>query len=449
MGATGSDWLLRGARVALGPAQSERLDLFVSKGRIANLLPPASGPLHPTGTPEPLGRVIPLEGCLLLPGLVNAHDHLEFSLFPRLGRGPFANARQWAREVYRPTESPIREQLQVPKRDRLIWGGLKNLLSGVTTVCHHNPYEPAVFDSGFPVRVVRQFGWAHSPDFSDDIPARFLATPEGRPFILHLGEATDESGRREVFGLEAMGALDGRTVLVHGVALDAEGQALVEQRGAAMVWCPSSNLFTLGTTLGGAIFARDIRLALATDSALTGDGDLLDELGVARGLDRTGSLRLYEMVTNEAAAVLRLEQGEGRLVEGGVADMVAIADPGCSPCEAIAGGFLAREAVAAETLAGHAAASETSARGNVAGQALRGAAPAEPLLVMVGGEVKLVAEEFAGRLDSRLTSRLHRIKLAGRRACLVDADVPALIASARRALGAEEPIRLAGKAIEP
>jgi cytosine/adenosine deaminase-related metal-dependent hydrolase len=209
-----------------------------------------------------------------------------------------------------------------------------------------------------------------------------------------------------------MGALDARTVLVHGVALDQEGLALVERRGAAMVWCPSSNLFTLGATLDRTVFEKKIRVALGTDSALTGEGDLLDELQVAERLGRTSQARLYEMVTSEAAAVLRLGEGEGRLAEGGVADLVAIADLGGSPCEALTGAELG-----------------------------------EPLLVIVGGEVKLVAEEFADRLDSSWTSRLRRIKTAGRRACLVDADVPGLIASARRALG-PEPLRLAGKTLE-
>jgi cytosine/adenosine deaminase-related metal-dependent hydrolase len=415
LGPIGSNWFLRGARVALSPQRAERLDVRIGGGKILELLRPGAQPgdrpAEDARWSNPAATAVDVSGCLLLPGLINAHDHLEFSLFPRLGRGPFPNAREWARAVYQPSESPVREQLQIPKPERLIWGGLKNLLSGVTTVCHHNPYQPEVFDNGFPVRVVRRFGWAHSLEFSDDLPARFAATPADEPFIVHLGEATDEAGRRQVFELDALRALDERTVLVHAVALDREGLALVEQRGASLIWCPSSNRFTLGATLDAAVFASNIRVALATDSAMTGEGDLLDELRAARQ-PGVPAARLYAMVTSESAAVLRLDQGEGKLTAGGLADLIAVDDAGGSPCEAVAG-----------------------------------AAAREPLLVMVGGELKLVDEEFAGRLNAPLPAGLRRIHTAGRRPCLVDADVPALLASARRALGAQE-VRLAGKVVD-
>jgi hypothetical protein len=57
------------------------------------------------------------------------------------GRGPYANASSWAADIYHPDKSPVKEHLLVPKAVRLVWGGIKNLLSGVTTVAHHNPYE--------------------------------------------------------------------------------------------------------------------------------------------------------------------------------------------------------------------------------------------------------------------------------------------------------------------
>src|SRR3954469_21122726 len=118
-----------------------------------------------------------LSGYEILPGLINAHDHLEFALFPRLGRGPYLNSSDWARDIYRPHESPVADHLRVPKPVRLLWGGIRNLLAGATTVCHHNPYD-TVFDEDFPVRVIKRFGWAHSFAFESDVTGRFRDTPE-------------------------------------------------------------------------------------------------------------------------------------------------------------------------------------------------------------------------------------------------------------------------------
>ncbi|MBI3696650.1 MAG: amidohydrolase family protein, partial [Acidobacteria bacterium] len=292
--------ILRGARVALGPERTARLDLEI-------------------GGPE---TRLDLEGYLILPGLINAHDHLEFALFPRLGRRVYPNAGEWARDIFRPQESPVREHLRVPKSVRLVWGGLRNLLAGVTTVCHHNP-RAAVFDRDFPVRVVKRFGWAHSLRFSPDLAERFRATPDGWPFVVHLGEATDSEGRREgrreIGRLDRMGALDARTVLVHAVALDRRGWRLVRERGASVVWCPSSNLFTLGRTLDPAAIPAGVRVALGTDSPLTAKGDLLDELRLARRVSGLPKTALYQMVLEEPARILRL---------GSRRDLIAFRDRG-------------------------------------------------------------------------------------------------------------------------
>ncbi len=230
---------LSGARVALSATHAERIDLQVHGSRIL--------PFDSRFDPD---IDLDLTGHLLLPGLINAHDHLEFNLFPRLGRGSYANASVWARHIHHPDKSPVKEHLLVPKKVRLIWGGIKNLLSGVTTVAHHNPYESSAFASRFPVRVVRQFGWAHSLDFQPRHIAICGSTPPSAGlFIVHAAEGTDKRAHAEIPRLKEMGILNQRTILVHAVGITARELATIGRSGCSIVWCPTSNLFALGRTL--------------------------------------------------------------------------------------------------------------------------------------------------------------------------------------------------------
>ena len=396
--------ILRGARVALGPEQTARLDIEIRAGKIAALRP-AGEPLRTNR-----GAALDLTGCLVLPGLINAHDHLEFALFPRLGNGPYFNAAAWARDIYRPKESPVREHLRVPKATRLWWGGLRNLLVGVTTVCHHNPYH-RIFGQGFPVRVVRRMGWAHSLDFSPDLAKRFRTTPTTWPFVVHAGEGVDQAARREIFRLDEAGALSERTVLVHAVALNQSGMKLIKRRGASLVWCPSSNQFLFGATLGRAVLENGVPVALGTDSPLTAAGDILDELHTANELRRVSTADLFRMVTTDAARVLRLGHGAGTIAVGGAADLTVLHD-----------------------------------QGKTAAAALASLRHTGPQMVMTGGAVKLLSAGLAMRFP-RLRRSLQPVTLEGRGKFFVAADVTALYDDAAQALGAE--IRLGGKRVSP
>lgn len=369
--------ILQGAMVAQGPRRAVRRDVSLNGSHTA----------------------LDLSGHLLLPGLVNAHDHLEFNLFPQLGKGPYPNATEWARDIYHPDRSPIREHLRVPKPVRLRWGALKNLLSGVTTVCHHNPYEPEVFGPDFPVRVVRRFSWAHSLDFSPDLAQRLRQAPPEDPFLVHCGEGTDRHAQREVRALDALGALSRRTAIIHGVALTRAGLALMRRRRAALIWCPTSNLTTLGRTVPASVLRTNIPMALATDSALTAGVDLLDELAVARQyLDED---RLYQMVTRQPARILRLP---GSQIKG---DLIAVRSASRTPAGALLDGSIA--------------------------------------LVMVGSRIRLIAPDLAQQLPPKMRARLQPLAIEGRPPVLVDADVRRLYRAAARHLGSE--LRLAGKRV--
>jgi cytosine/adenosine deaminase-related metal-dependent hydrolase len=394
-------WLLRGARVACNAMHAELRDLAIGDGIIRQPEATRSGASQ---FDERSADVLDLSGLMILPGLINAHDHLEFSLFPRLGRGRWPDASAWARDIYRPEESPVREHLRVPKATRLAWGGLRNLLSGVTTVCHHNPYETAVFEHDFPVRVVQRFGWAHSLDFSPDLAERFRRTPADWPFLVHVAETVNGSGAQEIHQLKRLGALDGRTVLVHAVGLDRGELRVAAEAGAAIVWCPSSNMFALGRTLDHEALHGPVRVALGTDSPLTADGDLIDELRVAGELSGLAAEHLYRMVTEQPARMLRLNGGR---LKDGQADLIAVRDRGETP----------------------------------AGTLLR----LDLQMVMIAGEVKLISLPLASQLPPDARRRLHRLTVEGRGTYMVNADIPSFYEDAARVLGTD--IRLGGKRV--
>jgi cytosine/adenosine deaminase-related metal-dependent hydrolase/ubiquinone/menaquinone biosynthesis C-methylase UbiE len=278
---------------------------------------------------------IDLSGYLLLPGLVNAHDHLELSLFPRLGRGPYENAAQWAQDIQQNDAATIATYRRIPKAVRLWWGGIRNLLSGVTTVCHHNPMDPLLLAGDFPVRVLSRFGWDHSLSFGGDVRAARNLTPKDEPFVIHACEGIDEQSKMELQKLDELRALDRMTVLVHGLALDAEGAALLDERGAALVTCPSSNRFLFRRVVSREILESISQLALGSDSSLTAAGDLLDEIRFAAAECGLSPQRLYSLVTDSAASVLRLREGEGLIRPGAGADLIAVKDRPGEPAEVL------------------------------------------------------------------------------------------------------------------
>jgi cytosine/adenosine deaminase-related metal-dependent hydrolase len=285
--------------------------------------------------------VVDLDGAFVLPGLINAHDHLELNHYgPLRPRSCYENAADWIddlRPVIR-SAGDVRRNASYPLSARLCAGALKNVLSGVTTVAHHNPRYREI-GGRFPLRVVERYGWAHSfalerepaganGELGGGIGQRYSATPADAPFIVHLGEGTDAVAAGELALLDGMGCLRSNTVLVHGVALTSADWVRVLAAGAALVWCPASNMFLFGRTapmrcLLDATPSAWVHVCLGTDSRVTGARDLLDEMRVATSVSRVTAGELLRMVTTAAATILRLPSA-GRLDVGAPADVVVL-----------------------------------------------------------------------------------------------------------------------------
>jgi cytosine/adenosine deaminase-related metal-dependent hydrolase/ubiquinone/menaquinone biosynthesis C-methylase UbiE len=395
---------LTNARIACGPTAWRDGAILIEDGRVASIR-------------ENIDRSAPtldLDGYVLLPGLINAHDHLEFGLFPKLGRPPgtptYRNSPQWGEEIHQVHAEIIERYKQIPKATRLWWGAIRNLLCGVTTVCHHNPLYPDLTLPDFPVRVLSRFGWSHSLALDPHLAETFHATPQDQPFILHAAEGIDEKSRNEISLLDQMGVLDERTVLVHGLACSTDEISLINRRGASLIVCPTSNRFLFATTPPRNLLASIQRLALGSDSPITAAGDLLDEvryLYAETGLDPN---TIYNMVTSDPAEILHLQDGQGRIEEFGVADQIAVRSQHDTPA-----------------------------------LALSGLTFADVELVLLAGVVQMASPRLYARLPLDIRSGMELIEVAGHRRW-IRSHLQVLFDTAERVLG-QNNLQLGGREV--
>ena len=276
--------------------------------------------------PDSDDHIVDLDRSFVLPGLINAHDHLELNSQPRLKwREKYVNASEWIADFQPRFESD--PDLAVTRPDTLddrVWvGGLKNLLAGVTTVCHHNPMH-RILRRRFPVRVVERFGYSHSLHIDGAAVAQsHRRTPSDWPWMIHAAEGLDDAARAELDALDALGCLAANTVFIHGVAFCRTAADRVIGAGAGLIWCPSSNKFLFDETADVRAFDDADRLALGSDSRLSGERDLLDELQSAHDTRQLSAEGLARTVGAGAAQLLRLEGGGG--IEAGVpADVIVL-----------------------------------------------------------------------------------------------------------------------------
>ncbi|KRC79767.1 amidohydrolase family protein [Sphingomonas sp. Root241] len=253
------------------------------------------------------------------PGLINAHDHLHRNHYGRLGEPPYPDAYAWARDIQLRHADLIAERRALPRREALLAGAWKNLFAGVTTVVHHDRWE-ADFDRDFPLRVARIASVDSLGMVSD------LAVPAAAPrFCLHVAEGVSATATSEVDQLDRMGLLSPRLVAIHGVGIESEAISRFRASGAALVWCPTSNLFLLGRTASRELLEDGLDVLLGSDSLLTGDGDLLDELRLAHRLGFLSDARLADAVG--ATAARRLGLPTPSLDPGAPADIVVLTRP--------------------------------------------------------------------------------------------------------------------------
>ncbi len=333
-----------------------------------------------------------LRDHLVFPGLINAHEHLHVNAIPPLRAGsPFPNSYAWI-EAFQAhfSEPDVIAALGVPKAQRLRHGALKNLLAGITCVAHHDPWHAELDAADFPVALLRNFGWSYTldgPDYGPPVQQSFAATPPDQPWLIHLAEGTDAIAQAELAELDRLGCLAANSVLIHGVGLSKHDVDCVIAAGAAVVWCPASNLALLGRTIDPRRLCVAGRLALGSDSRLSGERDLLAELRGVALRDELSPRQLLGLVTSAASRILRLPL-HGNLAPGSHANLVIVEDRGADEAHSLVG--IERNQIRAVVRDGVPRIADPDFADWFA------AAGVETVSVMLDGKPKLLARDLAG-----------------------------------------------------
>lgn len=369
------------AALTLSPASAEELRRFVLKGALATpgeafregALVVENGRVRCAGACQaPDGFAVIETSGVILPGLVDPHNHFDWNVHPRGAWSPsraYENRYEWQGEPAYKKFSQAHSALFRYDDGGLdgdflelmhLRGDVQAILGGVTTIeggyrgfakgLAHNPEQddrlgrPAC-STVFPLNDLDP-----SRDKPDDPEWRvrqrkylrdcFFGSPADSPrLIVHLAEGTDALSASEYRRLAALfpaGIPDDRLTAIHGLALSSAALADLAQRRGYLVWSPSSNVALYNKTLRPADLPASLRVALGADWALTGSKTLLQEIRYAAQLPAgaipvsTGTTKERElalMATERAAEASGLGRELGRLAPGYRADVLVLRPP--------------------------------------------------------------------------------------------------------------------------
>ena len=255
------------------------------------------------------------KNCIAFPGLINSHDHLEYNLYPRLGHKIYRDYVEWGNEIHIKDTELINSIESVPVELRLQYGVIKNLINGVTSVAHHGSYNAVLNNS--PVTIIRKGTCIHSVRLGGRWKYKINSPKSGEPYIIHSGEGTNTESSREIDELIRWNLFNRRLIGIHGIAMTEEQS----KNFTAIIWCPDSNIFLFGKTADIRTLKKNTAILFGTDSTLTADGNIFENLRTARKLNLLSDTELFHSLTKTAAEVWGLNNC-GRIEEGKITDIV-------------------------------------------------------------------------------------------------------------------------------
>ncbi len=338
------------------------------------------GTIEAVGRSEDLGRGEHHAGCVIIPGFVNAHSHLEYAVYAGFGDGlPFV---PWiGMHVQRKDALDLDDMAAIATV-----GAHESLRSGVTTIgdCSFSGaaaiaaaatglraiiYLEVFSGDGEPLERFHESHERIEHALSDRVVlgvsphAPYTCTIEhyracaelGIPQATHLAESSAERdwlvdgagdwsplarflapppGQTGIRMLAEAGLLGPGLVAAHCVHVDADEIALLAQHGVGVAHCPRSNGYLgCGVAPVEELRSAGVPVSIATDSpASTPSLDIFEEIRTAIVSARARAGRpealsastALELATLGGARVLGLADRIGSLVAGKQADLAVI-----------------------------------------------------------------------------------------------------------------------------
>jgi cytosine/adenosine deaminase-related metal-dependent hydrolase len=308
-----------------------------------------------TCTASAAGATIVDTFAIVLPGLVDAHNHLAYNWLPEWVSGQlWMDHQQWqAAQSYDDFVQPYTDNRGDRARFCAMeqWGELRSLLNGTTTALGipqartcvrwlvRNP-ELSTGYSGFAADLMRtntlgtsQLDATSAADLIADMDAGMVTA-----YMIHLAEGLSPRAHAEFDELVMFALLRPETKIIHGTALTATDLQMVAAAGSPIIWSPSSNIALYGETLDvPAAVAAGVSLSLSADWTPSGTDDLLHEARFARLLVETRwpgtfSDRDYvDMITRLPAEHMAIDAFVGTLEVGKLADILVVTGDPSSP----------------------------------------------------------------------------------------------------------------------
>jgi 5-methylthioadenosine/S-adenosylhomocysteine deaminase len=335
------------------------------------------------------GLHIDASGCLILPGLVNAHTHAAMTLFR--GLADDLPLMTWLQEHIFPAEARSVNEEMVYWSAKL--AAAEMLLAGTTCVAdsyfHEDAAAEAFCEAG--LRAVAGQGiidfpapGVPDPSKNIDAAARFVEKWQGRnplltpavfchspytcgpetlrqaktmanargvPFFIHVAETKDELdimqaryGRTPVTHLAELGILDRQTICVHCIWLTGTDVDLLAEAESGIVICPASHMkLASGIAPLRDLLARRLPVGLGTDGCASNNTlDMFREMDLCAKLQKASHLTptavsaggVLALATRGGASLLGLGKQVGILAPGWEADLMVLdlASPHLTPC---------------------------------------------------------------------------------------------------------------------